>query len=120
MKFRSTRGDNTVTLDQALIQGIADDGGLYLPDELPAFTVDEFSGAQSIADVAKILLLPFFGDSALLPALDEIIAETFSFPLPVKALPVAEGRMPSCLLSSFQSILLMMNMKIGCPYPDKH
>ncbi len=91
MKFRSTRGDNTVTLDQALIQGIADDGGLYLPDELPAFTVDEFSGAQSIADVAKILLLPFFEDSALLPALDQIIAETFSFPLPVKALPVAEG-----------------------------
>jgi threonine synthase len=91
MKFRSTRGEKTVTLDQALIQGIAEDGGLYLPDELPAFSIEEFSGAQATGDVARILLQPFFESSALQSALDEIIAETFSFPLPVTALPVQEG-----------------------------
>ena len=91
MKFRSTRGEKTVTLDEALIQGIAEDGGLYLPDELPAFNIEEFSGAQSTGDVAKILLQPFFEASTLLSVLDEIIAETFSFPLPVTALPVQEG-----------------------------
>ena len=91
MKFRSTRGTKTVTFDEALIQGIAEDGGLYLPDELPAFSIEEFSGAQATGDVAKILLQPFFESSTLLSALDEIIAETFSFPLPVTALPVQEG-----------------------------
>ena len=91
MNFRSTRGKKTVTFDEALIQGIAEDGGLYLPDELPAFSIEEFSGAQATGDVAKILLQPFFESSTLLSALDEIIAETFSFPLPVTALPVQEG-----------------------------
>ena len=60
MNFISTRGEKTVTLDEALIQGIAADGGLYLPDELPAFNVDDFAGSQSIADVAMIILQPFF------------------------------------------------------------
>jgi len=91
MKFRSTRGKKTVTFDEALIQGIAGDGGLYLPDELPAFSIEAFSGAHATGDVAKILLQPFFESSTLLSALDEIIAETFSFPLPVTALPVQEG-----------------------------
>jgi len=91
VKFRSTRGKKTVTFDEALIQGIAEDGGLYLPDELPAFRIEDFSGAQATGDVAKILLQPFFESSTLLSALDEIIAETFSFPLPVTALPVQEG-----------------------------
>ncbi len=91
MKFRSTRGDRTVTIDEALIQGIANDGGLYLPLELPAFSIDDFSGAQSIGDVAQILLQPFFESSTLASSLDEIIAETFSFPLPVTALPLREG-----------------------------
>ena len=91
VKFRSTRGDKTVTFDEALIQGIAEDGGLYLPDELPTFSIEDFSGAQSIGKVAQILLRPFFESSALLPELDEIIAETFSFPLPVTSLPVQHG-----------------------------
>jgi len=83
VKFRSTRGDSTVTLDEALIQGIANDGGLYLPVEMPAFGIHDFSGAQSIGDVAQILLHPFFEHSTLASSLGEIIAETFSFPLPV-------------------------------------
>lgn len=91
MKFISTRGEKTVTFDEALIRGIAEDGGLYLPDALPAFNVDDFSSAQSIAEVAKILLQPFFESSTLLSALDEIIAETFSFPLPVTPLPTQAG-----------------------------
>jgi len=91
VKFRSTRGDRRVTFDEALIRGIAEDGGLYLPDELPTFSIEDFSEAQSIDEVAQILLRPFFESSALLSELDEIIAETFSFPIPVTALPVQQG-----------------------------
>jgi len=91
VKFTSTRGAATVTLDEALIRGIAEDGGLYLPGELPTYKIDDFAGNQSIADVAMIVLRPFFESSTLLPTLAEIIAETFSFPLPVTALPTQEG-----------------------------
>jgi len=91
VKFISTRGDKAVTLDEALIQGIAEDGGLYLPAELPVRNVDDFAGSHTIADVGKILLQPFFQSSTLLPALAEIVAETFSFPLPVTPLPTQAG-----------------------------
>ena len=90
MKFRSTRGDKSVTFDEALIQGIADDGGLYLPDTLPAFSPDDFTGSRSIADVAQIVLHPFLEESSLASASDELVTETFSFPLPVTALPVKD------------------------------
>ena len=91
MYFRSTRGDNTVTFDEAVIQGIADDGGLYLPDELLEFSVEDFSDAASISEVAEILLQPYFESSALSSSLGEIVVETFSFPVPVTVIPVKEG-----------------------------
>ena len=91
MKFRSTRGEKSITFDEALIQGIADDGGLYLPESLPEFSMDDFAKCDSITDIAKVLLAPFIEESRLASELDEIIAETFSFPLPVTALTVDEG-----------------------------
>ncbi len=92
VKYRSTRGDERVTLDEALVHGIAEDGGLYLPDALPAFGTDDFADAVAIQDVAAIFLAPFLEGSRLAPELGAIIAETFSFPIPVIALPVAAGR----------------------------
>ena len=89
MNYRSTRGAGPVSLDDALRQGIAADGGLFLPETLPGFEVDDFAGAESIPDVANILLAPFFEGSALGPDLAAILAETFSFPIPATRLPVA-------------------------------
>ncbi len=96
MNYRSTRGAGSVSLDDALRQGIAADGGLFLPEMLPGFEVDEFAGAESIPDVANILLAPFFEGSALEPDLAAILAETFSFPIPATRLP-AEGHDVSLL-----------------------
>ena len=45
MQFISTRGDETVGLDEALVNGIASDGGLYVPVELPTFSPDDFGQA---------------------------------------------------------------------------
>ncbi|MDX1406261.1 MAG: threonine synthase [Woeseiaceae bacterium] len=92
MKFRSTRSEQQATLDEALVSGIAKDGGLFLPETLPSFELAQFADAGSIHDVASILLEPFFDDSVLAPELDAIIAETFSFPIPVSELPGTAGR----------------------------
>lgn len=91
MKFLSTRGAAAVTLDDALLSGIAEDGGLFVPERLPDFRVDGFEGAESTHDVAKILLTPFFEGSGLAAELDGILAETFSFSIPLSPLPVAAG-----------------------------
>jgi len=47
MRYRSTRGADPVTLDAALIQGIAPDGGLFLPETLPQFAPEDFESAET-------------------------------------------------------------------------
>ena len=88
MKYFSTRGAGPVSLDDALRLGIASDGGLFLPEKLPAVAIEDFAGAESIPDVARVLLGPFFDGSSLQKDLEAILAETFSFPIPATPLPV--------------------------------
>jgi threonine synthase len=89
MNYFSTRGAGPVSLDDALRLGIASDGGLFLPEELPRFKVTDFDSAETIPKVAGVLLRPFFDGSELAGDLDAILAETFSFPIPATTLPVA-------------------------------
>ncbi len=91
MKYRSTRGSSLYTLDEVLLRGIAKDGGLYVPESLPSFNVDEFSAGDSILDTARVILTPFFSGSSLTERLEEIIAQTFRFPIPVSKLSVEKG-----------------------------
>ena len=90
MEYRSTRGAGPVSLDEALRLGIAADGGLFLPERLPAFGVSDFGGADTIQAVARVLLSPFFDGSSLQDDLPAIVDETFSFPIPATRLPVGD------------------------------
>ncbi len=92
MRFVSTRGGPEVSLDKALVNGIAPDGGLYVPVELPTFSVDDFTAAATLPEVAIVLLQPFFTDSSLRDELADVLAETFSFPIPVTPLPNGGSR----------------------------
>jgi threonine synthase len=91
LRFLSTRGGDAAGIDQALVKGIADDGGLFLPDSLPKFSIDDFDGATSISDIGRVLLRSFFEDSSLLDDLDQIIAETYCFPIPLTEISSASG-----------------------------
>jgi len=96
VQYFSTRGAGPVTLDDALKLGIASDGGLFLPEALPEFSVSDFDGAETIPQVAQVLLSPFFAGSSLVDDLDAILDETFSFPIPATPLPI-EGHDVSLL-----------------------
>ncbi|MBT8100427.1 MAG: threonine synthase [Gammaproteobacteria bacterium] len=87
MQFVSTRGKEAVSIDDAVVRGIAEDGGLFMPTELPRFEASDFAAGDTIPAVAETMLAPFFEDSALGDQLPQILAETFSFPLPVTPLP---------------------------------
>jgi threonine synthase len=91
MRYRSTRGAPAVGLNEALIQGIAPDGGLYLPEQIPEFAIEQFDDAVSITDVAGVMLAPFFEHSTLRDDLRAIIDETFGFDIPVVELATEPG-----------------------------
>ena len=87
MRYHSTRDAAlSATLSAAIERGLAPDGGLYVPEEFPAFRAEDFAGAGSLAEVAARLLVPFFAGDALAPALEEICREAFDFPVPLKEL----------------------------------
>ena len=93
MRYYSTRGEGPASLDETLVRGIAGDGGLYLPEKLPVFSPADFQDADTIPQVAAVLLRPFFGGSSLAGSLPDILAETFGFPIPATSLPVADGNL---------------------------
>ena len=81
MKFVSTRGEAPAAgLSEAIRNGAAPDGGLYLPDEIPAVSPDP---ALPLADFAAAMLVPFFAGDPLRAALPAICAEAFAFPVPI-------------------------------------
>ena len=85
MQFVSTRDarlECPTTLADALVAGLARDGGLYVPASLPPFDVANYDGLESLSDVAKRLLSPFFAGSTLAPDLAGICEEAFDFPVP--------------------------------------
>jgi threonine synthase len=92
MRFQSTRGaQHTVGLSEAISRGLAPDGGLYVPEALPAIGRDAFGRAESLPETAQRLIGPFAeGDrmAALLPA---ITTDAFNFPAPVVDVDKAPG-----------------------------
>ncbi len=80
--FVSTRGGVApVSLDVALVAGLAPDGGLYVPKHMPALNVD--FRAETLAETARRVLAPFFSGSTLRDQLDEICEHAYSFPAPL-------------------------------------
>ncbi len=61
-----------------------------MPESLPKFAIDDFSGCHTLDQVGARLLAPFFSGDALAASLAEICAEAFNFPVPLKPLPVAD------------------------------
>ena len=61
LSFLSSRGGAPpVTLSEAIRQGLAPDGGLYVPNRLPSVDVASFAGLSSLPDVARSALDGFF------------------------------------------------------------
>jgi threonine synthase len=92
VKYVSTRGGPAVSLDVALLEGIAPDGGLYLPQKLPHFGIDEFTEPDNLSSIARRYLQPYFAGSALAGELEDILEETFSFDIPATPIPVVSGK----------------------------
>jgi threonine synthase len=85
MRYLSTRGGQGTSLVDAVMRGLAADGGLYVPDELPRFDASALRG-ESLAEIAAEVLAPFFAGSGFESELGAICRDAFDFPLPLKEL----------------------------------
>ena len=93
MKFVSTRGQSpAVSFGQALAQGLAPDGGLYMPESWPLIPLSAFDGATTLPEVAEIMLRPFVAGDPIAAEIDDVVRDAFDFPAPL--VPVArDGRL---------------------------
>ena len=93
MKYVSTRGQSpAVGFGAALSQGLAPDGGLYVPESWPSIPLGAFDGVSALPDVAEVFLRPFAAGDAVAGDLGAIARDAFNFPAPLN--PVgADGQL---------------------------
>jgi threonine synthase len=100
MRFLSTRSPAlTATFSQTVRDGLAPDGGLYVPERLPTMGPADFPQVDSLASIARSLLLPFASADPLEVSLAPICDRAFDFPAPLVRLEGTSG--PASVLELF-------------------
>ncbi len=86
MDFVSTRGPAPpIPLREALFRGLAPDGGLYMPQDVPVLTPATMAGLadKSWAEVASVVARALFSGALDPITLDSMVAEALDFPVPL-------------------------------------
>ena len=86
MKYYSTNGNAPIAdLQKAVVKGLAEDRGLYMPEEiytLPKSFINDMP-SMKFQDIAYNVAQNFFGDDVDGDALQDIVYDTLSFDCPV-------------------------------------
>ena len=78
MLFHSTRGkDKDKTFEEVLMQGLAKDGGLFMPDYWPKINLNELKNLNNFIDVAKHIVPLYTNSSFSKHKVEEILEETW-------------------------------------------
>ena len=86
MKYYSTNGKAPIAnLQKAVVKGLAEDRGLYMPEEIKILPKVFFDNIQemSFQQIAYNVASAFFGEDVDLDALQDIVYDTLSFDCPV-------------------------------------
>ena len=81
MHYISTRGEAPkLSFTDAMLAGLARDGGLYVPEAFPQLSTAQIAGfaGKSFADVALNVIAPFAGDSLAQADLQRLIGEAYA------------------------------------------
>jgi threonine synthase len=91
MKFISTRGGEKVTGAEAIVKGLAENGGLYVPEKFPNVSLEEMEkmAEMSYAERAAFILGKYLADD---------LGETFLLEACEKAYATFEGKDPVPLI----------------------
>ena len=86
MKYYSTNGNAPIAdLHKAVVKGLAEDRGLYMPEQIKKLPKAFFDNIQDMKfqDIAYNVASAFFGEDVDLDALQDIVYDTLSFDCPV-------------------------------------
>ncbi len=81
MRYISTRGASAaLTFEQAMMTGLARDGGLYVPEEVPTLTRAQIAdmAGKSYEEVAFEVMRPFIGDTFTDAEFQGLIAKAYA------------------------------------------
>ena len=81
MRYISTRGDAPVlSFEDAMLTGLARDGGLYVPETVPTMSTDEIAALAGLSyeEIAFRVMRPFVGDTFTDEEFKEIIAKAYA------------------------------------------
>lgn len=93
MKYRSTTGNAPeVSLEEAVVKGLAPDRGLYMPERIPALPQDFFKRlpSMSLPEIAGEVAAALFGEDVEPELLKALTEDAMNFPIPL--VKVSEGR----------------------------
>ena len=86
MHYYSTNGEAPIaTLEKAVVKGLAEDRGLYMPQSIKQLPKAFFDNIQDMKfqDIAYNVASAFFGDDVDLDALQDLVHDTLQFDCPV-------------------------------------
>ena len=81
MRYISTRGTAPVlTFEEAMLTGLARDGGLYVPEQVPVLTTAQIAAmaGKSYEEVAFDVMRPFIGDTFTDATFRQLIAQAYA------------------------------------------
>ena len=84
MHYVSTRGEApALGFSDAVLAGLARDGGLYVPREWPQFSASEVRAMRGLAypDLAIRVLTPFLGGEIAAPVFERLVREAIRLAL---------------------------------------
>ncbi len=85
MKYYSTNNNSPLaSLNEAVVKGLAPDGGLYMPESLCRLPQSFYDVIDEMPfnEIAKIVAAAFFGEDVDKDALDAIVDDTLAFDCP--------------------------------------
>ena len=84
MHYFSTRDPQKrpVSLQEAVLSGLAPDGGLYIPEQIPRLG-DDWKEAKSLSELAQHVLTPWLDGELSQDKLAEITRDALAFPVPL-------------------------------------
>ena len=86
MQYYSTNGQAPrASLEKAVIRGLAEDRGLYMPERIPVLPDEFYENIQTMTfhEIACTVAEALFGEDIPVKELDRIVEETLSFDCPV-------------------------------------
>lgn len=85
MKFYSTNGQAPIaTLEKAVVKGLAEDKGLYMPERIKSLPREFFDNIENLSfqEIAYTVADAFFGEDVLAEDLKRIVYDTLAFDTP--------------------------------------